>query len=122
MARGEIICLGERSCPVLRGHTAEMAIGLSLHSIVVASPHQVSCPLGEESAILSLNSAIYYGLNPVGTRIWNLLQKPRSIAELRDALVEEYDVAADRCERDLLELLEEMSAEGLIEASSAAAG
>jgi len=99
-----------------------MANGLSVHSIVVASPHQVSCPLGEESAILSLSSTIYYGLNPIGTRVWNLLKVPRSIAELRDALVEEYDVDADCCERDLLELLEKMSAEGLIEAGNAAAG
>ncbi len=113
---------GERSCPALRGHTAEMAIGLSVHSIVVASPNQVSCPLGEEAAILSLSNTIYYGLNPLGTRVWSLLQKPRSIGDLRDALVDEYDVEVERCERDLLELLEKMSAEGLIEVSSAAAG
>ncbi len=99
-----------------------MATGLSVHSIVVASPHQVSCPLGEESAILSLSSTIYYGLNPVATRIWNLLQKPRSVRELRDTLVKEYDVEVDRCERDLLELLETMSAEGLIKVGSAASG
>jgi hypothetical protein len=99
-----------------------METHLSIQSIVVASPHQVSCPLGEESAILNLSNTIYYGLNPVGTRVWNLLQKPRSIGELRDALVDEYDVEAERCERDLLELLEKMSAEGLIEVSSAAAG
>jgi hypothetical protein len=95
---------------------------LSVHSIVVASPHQVSCPLGEESAILSLNNTIYYGLNPVGTRVWDLLQRPRSIGELRDTLVNEYDVEAGRCEQDLLELLEKMSAEGLIQVRSAAAG
>jgi len=99
-----------------------METRLSVHSIVVASPQQVSCPLGEESAILSLSNTIYYGLNPVGTRVWNLLQKPRSIAELRDALIDEYDVEAERCERDLLELLDKMSAEGLIEAREAAAG
>lgn len=99
-----------------------METHLSVQSIVVASPQQVSCPLGDESAILSLTNTVYYGLNPVGTRVWNLLQKPRSIGELRDALVDEYDVEAERCERDLLELLEKMSAEGLIEVAGAAAG
>jgi Coenzyme PQQ synthesis protein D (PqqD) len=99
-----------------------MVIVLSARSIVVASPDQVSCPLGEESAILNLSSTIYYGLNPVGTRVWGLLQKPKTVAELRDTLVGEYDVESERCERDLLELLEKMSAEGLIQVQSAAAG
>jgi len=101
---------------------AAMETHLSIHSIVVASPHQVSCPLGDESAILNLSNTIYYGLNPVGTRVWDLLQKPRSIGELRDTLVSEYEVGAEHCERDLLELLEKMSAEGLIQVRSAAAG
>jgi hypothetical protein len=62
-----------------------MAVELSSRSIVVASPDQVSCALGDESAILSLSKTIYYGLSPVGTRVWRLLRQPRSIGELRDA-------------------------------------
>jgi len=99
-----------------------MAILLSARSIVVASPNQVSCPLGDEAAILNLTNTIYYGLNPVGTRVWGLLQKPKTIAELRDTLAGEYDVESERCEQDLLKLLEHMSAEGLIQVQSAAAG
>ena len=53
-----------------------MAVELSSRSIVVASPDQVSCALGDESAILSLSKTIYYGLNPVGTRVWRLLRQP----------------------------------------------
>jgi Coenzyme PQQ synthesis protein D (PqqD) len=87
---------------------------LSIHSIVVAAPEQVSCPLGEESAILNLKNTVYYGLNPIGTRIWNLIQQPRSIRELRDTLVDEYDVEAAHCESDLFQLLEKMRVEGLI--------
>ncbi|MGB0034023.1 MAG: PqqD family protein [Candidatus Acidiferrales bacterium] len=88
---------------------------LSVHSIVVATREQVSCPLGEESAILNLKNSVYYGMNPVGARVWNLLQQPKSITELRDALIDEYEVETKRCEMDLLELLEKMRAEGLIE-------
>lgn len=94
---------------------------LSLRSIVIAVTDQVSCPLGEESAILSLTNTVYYGLNPVGTRVWNLLQRPRTVGELRDALLDEYDVESERCERDLLDLLERMRVEGLIQVRSAAA-
>jgi coenzyme PQQ synthesis protein D (PqqD) len=88
---------------------------LSFNSIVVASPEQVSCPLGDESAILNLKNSVYYGMNPVGTRVWNLLKQPRKIADLRDAIVDEYEVDSDRCGHDVLELLEKLRGEGLIE-------
>jgi Coenzyme PQQ synthesis protein D (PqqD) len=97
-----------------------MDVRLSSHTIVSASPEQVSCPLGEESAILNLNNTVYYGLNPVGSRVWDLLQKPRSVGELRDILVNEYDVGIERCESDLLRLLERMWSEGLIQVCRAA--
>jgi hypothetical protein len=98
-----------------------MDAALSVHSIVVAASEQVSCPLGEESAILNLKNSMYYGMNPVGTRIWTLLKEPRSVEQLRDALLNEYDVDAALCEQDLLDLLGKMKSEGLIEVRSAAA-
>jgi Coenzyme PQQ synthesis protein D (PqqD) len=97
-----------------------MDAALSVHSIVVATSEQVSCPLGEESAILNLKNSMYYGMNPVGTRVWTLLKEPRSVAQLRDTLLDEYEVDAALCERDLLELLGKMKSEGLIEVRSAA--
>jgi len=111
---------GGRTYPVLRDVPAEMNARLSVHSVVSASPEQVSCPLGEESAILNLKNSVYYGLDAVGARVWNLLQQPRSIGELRDMLLDEYEVEAERCELDLLNLLEKMRDEGLIEVRSAA--
>ncbi len=98
-----------------------MDASLSVHSVVVAARDQVSCPLGEESAILNLKNSVYYGMNPIGTRVWNLLKEPRSIGELRDTLLSEYEVDANLCERDLLDLLEKMKGEGLIEVRSATA-
>jgi len=95
-----------------------MDAALSVHSIVVAASEQVSCPLGEESAILNLKNSMYYGMNPVGTRIWSLLKEPRTVEQLRDALLNEYEVDAALCERDLLDLLAKMKSEGLIEVRS----
>jgi Coenzyme PQQ synthesis protein D (PqqD) len=95
-----------------------MDSGLSLDSIVTVAAEQVSCPLGDEAAILNLKNTVYYGLDPVGARIWTLLQQKRRVSELRDVLVEEYDVEAKRCERDLLDLLEKMRVEGLIQVTS----
>jgi len=95
-----------------------MDTALSVHSVVVAANDQVSCLLGEESAILNMKNSVYYGMNAVGTRIWNLLKQPRSVRELRDAVLDEYDVEPAVCERDLLELLEQLRREGLIEVRS----
>lgn len=88
---------------------------LSVSSIVGATPDHVACSLGDEAAILNLKNTTYYGLNPVGTRVWNLVQQSRSVSEIHNALIEEYDVEAKQCERDLLDLLENMREQGLIE-------
>jgi hypothetical protein len=92
-----------------------MADGMFRDSVVVASKDQVSCDLGGEAAILNLKNGVYYGLDPVGARAWNLLQEPRSVQEVRDMLLEEFEVEPAQCESDLLALLERMLAEGLIE-------
>jgi Coenzyme PQQ synthesis protein D (PqqD) len=90
---------------------------LSLQSVVVATNQQVSCALGDESAILNMKNSVYYGLNPVGARIWNLLRQPQSVGAICDIILEEYDVQRECCERDLLDLLGQMKSEGLIDVS-----
>jgi hypothetical protein len=86
----------------------------SASSVVVAVPDQVSCDLAGEAAVLSLKSGTYYGLNPVGARIWSLLQQSRTVGEIRDAILAEYEVEPRRCEEDLFTLLDQLAAEGLI--------
>jgi hypothetical protein len=87
----------------------------STHTVVVATKDQVSCDLGGEAAILNLRSGVYYGLDPVGARIWGMLQEPRRVEELRETLVREFEVEPTRCEADLLALLERLLAAGLIQ-------
>jgi hypothetical protein len=65
-----------------------------------------------------MSSGVYYGLDPVGARIWKLLEQPKSVEDLRTAIVDEYDVESAKCESDLLSLLEKLRAEGLIEIQS----
>ena len=88
---------------------------LSLQSTVMVTSEQVSCPLGDESAILNIKNSVYYGVNPVGATVWNLLKEAKTVSEIRDAILDEYDVDQVRCEKDLFALLEEMRSEGLIE-------
>lgn len=88
---------------------------MSNDSIVVAVEDQVSSDLGGEVAILDLKVGVYYGLDEVGARVWELIQEPRVVGDVRDVLIEEYEVVPERCERDLFALLERLAEEGLIE-------
>lgn len=88
---------------------------LSSQTVLVATRDQVSCELGDEAAILGMKNSVYYGLDPVGARVWRLLQEPRSVGEICEVIVNEYDVAAERCESDLVLFLQQMLREGLVE-------
>lgn len=78
----------------------------------------ISTDLDGEAVILDTDASEYYGLNEVGTRIWTLLQEPRTFEELVDALLEEYDVDRDQCEEDVSELLEQMMEKDLLDVDS----
>ena len=95
-----------------------LADTILLDSVIVASKEQISTDLGGEVVILGLESGQYYSLNDVGTRIWDLVQGPKTVLELRDTIVGEYDVEPERCEQDVLEVLKHMVSEGLIEVTS----
>ena len=97
-----------------------MKYTFSGHSVVVAAEEQVACDLADEVAILDLKSGVYFGLNTVAAYIWHLIQEPKTVTEVHEALVEEYDVEPERCQRDLVALLEELAAKGLIEVKDAA--
>lgn len=84
-------------------------------SIVATAKDQVWCELAGEAVILNLKSGVYYGLSPVGARVWSLIQEPKIVSTVLDMLLEEYDVEPDRCESDLFVLLQDLAARELIE-------
>jgi len=88
-------------------------------SIITVAKEQVSCDLSGEAAILDLKSGQYYGLNAVGARVWNLIQEPKTVTDVLQTLLDEYNVATDSCERDLFALLEELQGKGLVDVKDA---
>lgn len=92
-----------------------MATTISTDTTVVATPEQVSSDLAGESVILNLKTGMYFGLNEVGASIWNLLQQPRSVKEICDQILDQYEVASEQCEQDVLKLLHELVESELIE-------
>lgn len=79
-----------------------------------ATNRQVSSDLGGEVVILDLEGSRYYGLDGVGARVWELLSESRSVAELQQALLAEYDVDEEQCRRDLELLLAGLETRGLV--------
>jgi hypothetical protein len=88
---------------------------LSIDSIVSAVDGQLSADLNGEIVILHLESGIYFGLDNVGAGIWNLIQEPISVSDVRDAMLEEYNAEPDQCERDVLALLGDLEDHKLVE-------
>lgn len=88
---------------------------ISLDSTVVASSQLVSANLDGEVVILGFQSGSYFGLDQVGAFVWDSIQKPQKVGEIRDRILEEYDIDSTRCEQDLLNLLESLLDKQLIE-------
>ena len=84
-------------------------------SVVVAADHQTSTEVEGESVILDLEDGIYYGLNPMGARIWSEIQEPTAVEEIIVAITAEYDVNSEQCRRDVISLLQDLRENNLIE-------
>ena len=91
-----------------------MSAALPLDAVAVATPNQLSTRLGDEVVILGLQDSAYYGLAEVGARIWDLLRTPRTLADIVDLLVAEYEVTAERATDDLRMLLAQLESRGLV--------
>jgi hypothetical protein len=70
--------------------------------------------LGGESVLLNLDSGKYYGLDPVGTQMWNLLAERGQVEPVYQAMLDEYEVSEDKLQTDLLELVERLAEQGLL--------
>ncbi len=87
---------------------------LSLDSTIVINPDAVYSDIEDEMVILNPTNGEYYGLNPVGAVVWKAAQSPVKVSVVRDAILNSFEVSPEECERDLLELLEDMLGQGLI--------
>jgi hypothetical protein len=74
----------------------------------------IETAIDDEIVALSIERGTCYGMNRVASRIWSLLEKPTRIRDLCYTLVLTYKVDPEICERQVLDLLEELHAEGLI--------
>jgi hypothetical protein len=72
----------------------------------------------DEAVLLDVNSGVYFGLDPVGARIWELFGVHELLSEIARRVQEEYEVSEHQCASDLLTLVAELEAHGLVTVSS----
>lgn len=81
----------------------------------VTIPEEVAFEkVGDEAVLLHLESGVYYGLDPVGSRVWELLAASGKPREVLARMEEEYDVAPDTLQQDVEHLLRELLDQNLI--------
>jgi hypothetical protein len=81
----------------------------------VPHPQVISRAVGDGSILFHSADEVYFGLNRVGARVWELLPAVESMDELTAAISAEYpDAPADSVRADVAELLEQLAAQGLV--------
>lgn len=88
---------------------------VSLDQRVRISEDVVFRELEGETVLLNLASGTYFGLDAVGTRLWQLLGEHQTLQPVFDHMLEEFDVDADTLRADIVALVERLSANGLLQ-------
>lgn len=77
--------------------------------------HEVTdSPVGDETVLLHLGNGTYYGLDPMGTRVWALLKEGLDVDAIRDQLCAHYQVQPERAEADLRRFLADLRQHGIL--------
>lgn len=87
---------------------------MTLDDRVQSSADVVAQKVGDEMVLLDLESGVYYGLDPVGSRVWELLMAHERLRVIFETMAQEYEVTPEVLHQDLLRLLQELQARGLI--------
>ena len=70
--------------------------------------------LDEETVMMSIEKGLYYGLDKVGRRLWEMLETPCLVSDMCGRLVDEYDVSPEQCSSDVLVFLDRMIENSLV--------
>jgi len=96
----------------------DRVMDLSLDDSITIPDDVLFRELDGEAVLLNLKTGVYFGLNPVATRMWQLIAERRPLARVLDTLLREYEVDRAVLESDLLELGRQLCANGLADVTS----
>ena len=87
---------------------------ISLQDAIYPGPDVVFRILDGEAVLLNLKSGVYFGLNEMGTKIWNNLVENPSLEHAYSRILREYEVEPEVAKRDLLRITAELLEKGLV--------
>lgn len=87
---------------------------ITLEATVVRCSDVIASPVDHELVMMDLERGMYYALNAVGADIWERLAQPIAVADLCSQLMQKYEVDRETCQADVLAVLNEMAANGLL--------
>jgi hypothetical protein len=90
------------------------ATSITLASDVRTSPDALIQLTGNEAIVLDIAGERYFGLNPIGVRLWQLLAECPVLEDAHRQLLDEYDVSAAELERDLVAIVAQLADAGLV--------
>lgn len=82
-------------------------------TVFVKSDEVIVRVIDGETVLLDLNSGIYYSLDDVGGRIWELIDGEKPLSSIVAKIADEYDVAPEQALEDAVELMADLAGEGL---------
>ncbi len=87
---------------------------IKLNSIIKQRDDILVQNLDEDIVMANIDNGHYYGVDQSSKRIWDLMEKPISVADLCARVLKEYEVDQATCEADVLSFVNELEREGLI--------
>lgn len=88
---------------------------LSMSTQIARNPELLHAAAGDEVMMMNIEGGNYFGLDPIGRRIWELIAEPATIADICARLTSEYDVAPDTCQAEVLTFLTKLADHGIID-------
>jgi len=79
---------------------------------------QLFSEIDGEVVMLSVENSEYYGMDKIGSRIWQLIEKPVTLKQLIGILLNEYEVPEEQCKEDTLKFIEQLLEKDLVEVTS----
>lgn len=88
---------------------------LTPETVVRQTPNQVSAEMGDETAVLNMDSGQYFGLNISSSEIWEFIEEPRAIREICEHLQTQFEVDAEQCKKEVFDHLGKLIEDELVE-------
>jgi len=88
---------------------------ITTETIISQIEEIVASDIDGETVMMSIENGEYYGLDDIGSRIWELIEKPTKVSDLIDRLLERFDVDRETCERDVLKFLNDLDDDKILE-------